>query len=180
VSATKKGESREHGSHLSQSGVEIARAVGASLVQYDLVLSSCIPRTLETALSMGFAVDRQVQVVGYIPLEVHDEVGHHDLWAWDCPFEEFARLRDRGGPAARMGRIQVEAWIEALNCVREGGSVLIISHGRVIEAGLVTAVSGGSYASWGKPFGHCEGVRLNFDAGRFTDVDIVRLHHPAD
>ena len=64
---TKKGQARGKGSHLSADGVLQARRIGEQIMgeqigPFDLVLTSHIPRTLETALAMGFAVDEQLEV----------------------------------------------------------------------------------------------------------------------
>jgi hypothetical protein len=56
-SYTKKGEARGRGSHLSAEGVALAREIGSQIGPFDLVLTSHSPRTLETAIAMGFAVD---------------------------------------------------------------------------------------------------------------------------
>jgi len=77
---TKKGEGRGKGSHLSQEGVTQARAIGAQIGPFDLVLTSQLPRTLETALAIGFAVDEQLAVLGEIQPAVWDEIGHHERW----------------------------------------------------------------------------------------------------
>ena len=55
---TKKGEGRGQGSHLSAEGVTLARQIGADLGPFDRVYVSTIPRTMETALAMGYAVTR--------------------------------------------------------------------------------------------------------------------------
>ena len=44
--------------HLSREGVDLARRVGATLGSYDLVVTSDLPRAIETAIVMGYAVDR--------------------------------------------------------------------------------------------------------------------------
>ena len=54
-SYTKKGEGRGKGSHLSAEGVALARQVGGETGPFDLVLTSPVPRSLETAVAMGFA-----------------------------------------------------------------------------------------------------------------------------
>lgn len=177
-SCTKKGEGRGAGSHLSQSGVELARRVGEEIGPYHLVLASTIPRATETAIAMGFAVDAVVPMLGEISPEMHEEIGHHERWAWERPFAEFVRLNERGGATARMGQAQVEIWREALESVPEGGRVLVISHGRVIEAGLVAAVSGEDATAWGGPFQHCEGVQLGYDRGCFSNAKILRVEVP--
>ena len=171
---TKKGEGRGKGSHLSAAGVAQARHIGAQLGPFDLVLTSQIPRTLETALAMGFAVDDQLAVLGEIPLAVWDEIGHQERWAWANPFVHFAKFVASGGPTARLGECQRQAWIQGLEAVPEGGSVLIISHGRVIEAGLVTCLPDGDFAAWGAPFQHGEGVTLTYAEGRFTNLQLRR------
>ncbi len=173
-SYTKKGEARGRGSHLSAEGVALAREIGSQIGPFDLVLTSHSPRTLETAIAMGFAVDEQLEAIGDIPPEVVEEIGHHERWAWEYPFLTFARFVECGGPTARMGKRQEEAWMNALEWAPANGSVLVISHGRVIESGLVTCIPDGDFASWGAPFRHCEGVKMNYVEGRFTDVQFIR------
>jgi broad specificity phosphatase PhoE len=126
---------------------------------------------------MGFAVDQQMEALGDIPPEVAAEIGHHERWMWDTPFSMFARFIHQGGPTAGMGRRQQEAWLNALESVPANRSVLVISHGRVIGAGLVTCVPGEDFSSWGSPFRHCEGVRLTYEEGRFRDVQLLRIQH---
>lgn len=76
-SYNKKGEARGKESHLSQSGVDLARRVGETIGAFDLVLTSAIPRTVETAIAMGFAVHVRVPGLGEISPDVHIEIGHH-------------------------------------------------------------------------------------------------------
>lgn len=74
-----------------------------------------------------------------------------------------------------MGRAQVVIWQEALESVQPGQSVLVISHGRMIEAGLVEAIGEADFATWGPSIQHCEGVRLRYGAERLFDVRFMRL-----
>lgn len=150
-SYTKKGAARGKGSHLSAEGVALARAIGATIGPIDLIVTSPSPRTLETAIAMGFAVDDQLDALGDIPPDVVDEIGHHDRWAWEAPFVRFAQVVAQGGATARMGQRQQEAWMHALESIPPGGRVLVISHGRVIESGLVTCLPDGDSAAWGAP-----------------------------
>lgn len=171
---TRKGEARGKGSHLSMEGVTQARRMGDHLGLFDLVLTSHIPRTLETAIAMGFAVDDQLPILGDIPVEVWDEIGHQERWAWDQPFLVFAQLVAQGGPTALLGQRQKDTWIQALESIPEGGNVLIISHGRVMESGLVTCFPDAAFATWGAPFQHGEGVRMEYADGRFTQLEFRR------
>ena len=171
---TKKGDARGKGSHLSGQGVLQARRVGEHLGPFDLVITSHIPRTLETALAMGFAVNDQLEVLGNIPAEVWDEIGHHERWTWAEPFAMFANVIADGGPTAELGKRQRHAWTQALAAVPNNGKVLIISHGRIIEVGLVSCLPSANYATWGAPFQHCEGVRLGYDGSQFGDMHFLR------
>lgn len=172
-SYTKKGDGR--GSHLSTEGVILARMVGQSLGPFEIVLTSTIPRTLETALAMGFSVTDQLGVLGDIPLAVVEEIGHHEHWQWDKPFVRFAELVQRNGPTAEMGYRQREAWQQALESVPTGAHVMIVSHGRVIESGLVTCFPGIDFNLWGAPFKHCEGVVMNYADGLFSNPQLRRI-----
>jgi broad specificity phosphatase PhoE len=173
-SFTKKGEGRGKGSHLSAEGVALAHAIGQQLAPFDRVFTSTIPRTLETALALGFAVDDQLAALSDISPEVLAEIGHHDRWSWPEPFVKFAQLVKQGGPTAQLGQGQRQVWAEALASAPESGRVLIISHGRVIEAGLVAALPNCDFSAWGQPFSHCEGIRLSYTAGEFRDVEFLR------
>jgi hypothetical protein len=55
-----------------------------------------------------------------------------------------------------------------------------ISHGRIIEAGLVAAIPQGNFAGWGPPFQHGEGVRLAYANGGFSVVQFLRVKTSGD
>jgi len=171
---TKKGAARGKGSHLSTEGVAQARRIGEQIGPFDMVLTSHIPRTLETALAMGFAVDEQLEVLGDIPMAAWEELGHQERWTWSEPFVQFAQLIARNDATAQLGKRQQLAWMQALECVPSRGRVLVISHGRVIEAGLVTCVPDADLASWGSPFHHGEGVCMQYENGQFDNVQFRR------
>ena len=174
-SYTKKGDGRGKGSHLSPEGVALARRIGGEIGPCDLVLTSPVPRALETAIAMGFAVNDCLEVLGDLSPAVSAEIGHHERWDWEAPFVRFAHFVRQGGPTTRMGERQRQAWVRALEAAPTGGRVLIISHGRIIESGLVTCIPAGDFAAWGPSFQHCEGVRMTFDDGRFHGVQLLRV-----
>lgn len=171
---TKKGEGRGKDSQLLAEGVRQVRRIGEQIGPFDLVLSSQIPRTLKTAIVMGFAVDEQLEVLGDIPAEVWDELGHQERSTWAEPFVEFARIIAQNGATAQLGQRQRAAWIQALEQVPPDGSVLIISHGRVIESGLVTCFPDADFATWGAPFQHGEGIQMSYADGSFTNLQLQR------
>ena len=133
-SYTKKDEARGHGSHLSGAGVALARKIGP----FERVVTSAIPRTLETALAMGFAVDEIIPALGQLPEAFWAEVGRHDHWSWPRLFARYRELIAMGQQVAALGMIQANIWIKTLEQIAPDGSVLVLSHGHAIEAGLVT------------------------------------------
>lgn len=161
--------------HLSRAGVELARRVGAEAGPFDRVVTSRIARTRETVVAMGFAVDEQMEVLGEIPPEVWAAIGHHDRWSWSAPFAVFARLVRDGGATARFARGQAEAWRAVAEAAPEGGSALVISHGRAIECGAVACLPDADHATWGSPFGKLEGLRLVYDKHRWTGPELLRV-----
>src|SRR5262249_12484978 len=156
-SYTKKGDGRGKGSHLSPEGVSLARRIGGEIGPCDLVLTSPVPRALETAIAMGFAVSDCLEALGDLSPAVFEESGHHERWAWEEPFVKFAQFVRQGGPTAQMGERQREAWVQALESVPTGSCILIISHGRIIESGVVSCIPDGNFTTWGPAFHHCEG-----------------------
>jgi hypothetical protein len=119
-------------------------------------------------------VDDQLEVFSDLSPAVAEEIGHHERWAWKEPFVTFAEFVRRGGPTARLGEQQREAWVRSLESVPAGGRVLIVFHGRIIESGLVTCIPAGDFAAWGPPFRPCEGVRMTFEEGRFHGAQLLR------
>jgi len=168
---TKKGEGRGKGSHLSAEGVVLARQVGADLGPFDRVYVSPIPRTMETALAMGFAVDAAIEFsCGYIS----GEFEHHDQWGWEQPYIRFAELLRSGGTLSQRAAEDAALWVSLLAEVPAGGRALIVSHGGSIEPVLVACLPDADHAAWGAPFSQCDGVILTFENGRFTDAEFKR------
>src|SRR5262249_53771825 len=84
------------------------RRIGEEIGSFDRVLASTVPRTVETAIAMGFAIDDQLEVLGDLPADVWEEIGHHERWSWAEPFVMFAQFVRQGGPTSQMGRQQRE------------------------------------------------------------------------
>lgn len=170
---TKKGEARGRGSHLSAVGVAEARAVGADMGPFHAVFVSDVPRTLETAIAMGFAVD-DVLEIGWDET-IHDELPHHVWWSWDEPFVRFADLVARGGAVAKMAHGVADTWRRVIDGTPEASASLVISHGSVIESALVVLFPDADHASWGAPLAHLDGVRITADGERLSGPAFVRV-----
>lgn len=181
---TKKGEGRGQGSHLSAEGVTLARRIGESLGPFDRVYVSPHPRTMETALAMGYAVDDILEFsCGYVP----GEFEHHDQWRWEAAYVRFAEMRNAETTLTKNAARDATLWAGLLTAVPNGGRVLIVSHGGSIEPTLVACLPDADHRAWGKPFSHCDGVLLTFassgptdDRGRFIAADFQRASYFGD
>jgi hypothetical protein len=77
------------------------------------------------------------------------------------------------GAVAALGHRQAELWSGILMRVPDGAEALLISHGGLIEPGLVAALPDWPHVRWGRGFRHCEGARLRDDGRRFLDAEIL-------
>lgn len=170
-SLTKKGEGRGSGSHLSQEGVELARAEGAQLRHVRYVAVSEAPRTLETALAMGLAVD---DVVGIAAANVSGEVDFHEWWEWPDPWAVYAERIATRPRFAAYAESQLQIVKDAVVRVSDDDTALLIGHGGWIEPTVVAAVAADQLQNWGPPFEHLEGVRLAENDGVFAVAAVYR------
>lgn len=176
-SLTKKGPNRGRGSHLSQEGVELAREVGSRTGPFAFVITGELPRHLETALAMGYAVDGSVRLPsGYIP----GEVEYHEQWTWDQPYVRYRELLDRKRRLSEVADAHRETWLHALESISDSETALVICSGGAIEPTLVACLPEADHSGWGKPFGHCDGARLAFEDGKFMGVSFDRARPAED
>ncbi len=170
-SLTKKGPGRGMGTQLSMAGVAFARRVGAGSGPFDRVVTSTVPRTTETAVAMGFAVDETVEMASVV---LPDRVEHHAQWGWAHPFAVYARLLVDVPEFAARVEVQRALWTAAVESVPEGGAALVVAHGGMIEPTAVACLPAADHRSWGPPMAHCHGVRLTYTDGRFTGIRFAR------
>ena len=147
------------GPHLSQSGIDLARALGGTLGPFDLVVTSPVPRAAETAAAMGFAVDEEWEELASLPEGFEEEA------AWNSGFAviaQAARARPNGA-VARYAQELASLHGQIAQRLSENGNALIISHGGVVETSAIGGAPNMDFTAWDFPCGFCEGVRLTFD-----------------
>jgi broad specificity phosphatase PhoE len=159
---------RKPGQHLSREGIALARLVAEGTQPYDLVVTSTIPRAVETAIAMGVEVDQCLEELGQLPDAVFNELG------WPSPFARVAHAVAADGPAARFAEEQARLWQEIAEQIPDGGRALIVSHGLFVELGAVASLPDADHAAWGEAIGYCEGVRLFYD-GHDRRGELLRL-----
>ena len=159
---------RKPGAHLSREGIALARMVANGAPKYDLVVTSTIPRAVETALVMGFEVDRCLEDLGHLAADAEAEIG------WPSPFGSVALAVAANGAAARFAGKQTQIWQNIMGQLPDGGRALVISHGLIVELGAVGSLPDADHALWGDAFGYCEGIRLvSHDGG--LQGELLRL-----
>ena len=175
-SHTKKGDTRTDGSSLSLEGVRASREVGATIGPFGFVVASIIPRTVETAIAMGFAVDVCVDQGGGPLWEASlEEVPFHAQWEAEQPFVMYAEAIRRGGAMRDLANLQLAIWTDAVGRVADGEAALVVTHGGLIDSGLVRALPDADHATWGPPISQLEGARLKYDGTSFALDEWRRL-----
>jgi broad specificity phosphatase PhoE len=169
---------RKHGggSQLSQEGVSLARALGAGMGPFSLVATSVVPRSRETALAMGFAVDHELVTLASDP-QIYAEAATVEVEAAPSPFEAVAALVAEGGAYAKHAHSLAAMWRDLLTPRATDDQVLVIGHSGDLEAALVACLPTADHASWGDLFGPCEGARLRFDGHppHFSSIELIRV-----
>ena len=148
---------RKPGAHLSREGIELARLVGSTSGPFSLVVTSTIPRAVETAIAMGFEVHETLDALRHLPSEVFDEVG------WPSPFSRVAQAVASGGQVANFAEEQARLWWSVVERIPDSQQALIITHGCFVELGAVASMPEADHERWGDAIGYCEGVRLSYD-----------------
>lgn len=160
------------GPHVSQAGVDLARRVGEGMGTFDIVVTSTAPRAFETAIAMGYAVDEQRAELDPVwPDDVAAEVEPEAHWA---EFAETARRHPDGAYVALARRL-ADVHVSLALSAPEGGSVLVVSHGALIECATIGCLPGLDHASFGRACAYCEGVRMRWDDGRWLDAEMLRV-----
>ena len=157
------------GDHLNQPGVTLARLVGQNLGPFDRVVSSTLPRAIETAIAMGFAVDEFNETMSSYGNDVEREA------PWPLSLAGYAEAVSTGGAIIHYANQLVAVYIKLANYLADGRAALVINHGGVAEIGAVACLPNADHVAWGSHFECCEGIRLFWDNGKFVDGEILRV-----
>lgn len=173
------------GTQLSQLGVEQARRLGEGAGPYAKVVTSVLPRAIQTAVAMGFAVDQVlVTQLADDALYEHETTAGATGSRWDQaerPLQELATRiagqRVDQGPQFRLASTLAGLWRDLMTPYGDGPErVLFIGHSGELEYGLVGALPEVDHSDWGGTFGPLEGALLEFtgEPARFTSAQLLR------
>jgi broad specificity phosphatase PhoE len=155
-------------SHLSEAGIEQARAAGSRFEPFQLVVTSPLPRAVETAVAMGFAVSRThpgIQDIG-------DQIARHVAWsdgfsAWAAAYQAAELVKSYVNYVTSL----LSGWLDE---VSEGGSLLVITHGGIVEAMAVGLCPDWDWARFGATAGYVEGFAAATQASGAPSLRAVR------
>jgi broad specificity phosphatase PhoE len=134
----------DNASHLSEAGIAQARAAGSAFERFHMVVTSPLPRAVETAVAMGFPVHTTHPGIQEIGVRVMAHVRWSDGYAaWATAYREVPLV------AAYIDYVMslLGDWLDD---VPDGGSLLVVAHGGIVEsfaAGLCPA------GDWSPPDG---------------------------
>ena len=157
------------GDHLNQAGVTLARRVGEGLGPFDRVVTSTLPRAFETAIAMGFAVDRQIELMSSYGMDVESEV------PWPQSFAVYAEAIRHGNASAEYANKLARYYAQLADSLPEGGAALIVNHGGILEMGVVASFPDADYQSWGGAIDYCEGAKLYWNDSSCVQAEVLRI-----
>jgi hypothetical protein len=138
---------------------------------FTLVVTSPIPRAVETSIAMGFEVHQTLGALGNLPGGVLNGLG------WPSPFAGVTWAVTKGLRCSEFAEVQAGLWRSIGERVPDSEQALVVTHGAFVELGTVEGTPEAGFDTWGDAIGYCEGVRLSYD-GAFTACE--RLHVPEE
>lgn len=136
---------------------------------FDVVITSPLPRAAETAIAMGYGIDQEVQDLAVVGKGAMAEID------WPMSFSQFTERTRPGTALAQRGSELSALLLRIANEIGEGRSVLLLSHGAVIEMAAIASTPWLDHTTWGPHCGHCEGVRLTVQEDIFVAAEILRV-----
>ena len=162
------------GHHLSPWGIALARRLGSSLGPFDQVVTSPLPRCIETAVAMGFAVQSTPDTLAG-PDGLGETFPQFEQVDWAAGAAGLAALIQAGGPLTVFVTAQAALWREIALRVPDGGATLLIGHGGAFLCGAAIALVPDAVDIVGMGSGYCEGVRVAFDGEAVAGLERLRV-----
>ena len=154
---------------LSEEGLVLANMVGLEMGNFDRVLASPLLRAIQTAEAMGYPVDEIVELLASTGNAVEIEC------PWPASFAEYAAAFHKNGSTARYAQRLADFYGKLVESLPEGGAALVVNHGGVVELSAIACLPIADYAAMGDYIDYCEGVRLTWEDGKFTSVQVLRV-----
>lgn len=161
-------ERHKPGHNLNARGVARARIASACERDYALVVTSPMPRAVQTAIAMGHGVDEEdwsMTTMG----------GSLDAFPWDVSFgamQQAIRTDPVAGAWVTHLTAQLRYWLAR---IEPGKALLVVNHGGIAEAGIIGLLGDVDVSGFGASLDYCEGARLGLDGDRVGSVELLRF-----
>jgi broad specificity phosphatase PhoE len=155
--------------NLSEEGIMLANQTGQLMGQFERVLTSPLPRAIQTAEAMGYRVDETVELLASTGDAVDMEC------PWPASFAEYAAAFRQNGPTARYAQRLADFYVKLAESLPEEGAALVVNHGGVVELSAIACLPTADFAALGEHVSYCEGVRLTWEDGKFTSLQVLRV-----
>ena len=119
---------------------------------------------------MGFAVDQEESTLQSFGSAVDA------LIAWDCGFKGWHEGVAKSPVLAAFATLQAAIWCHVLSEITPGQAALIVTHGGMIEAGVMVAAQTFAWSTAGEAIGCAEGVRLWFEEQQCVHAIVLRFN----
>ena len=172
--ATKTIEIRRHaerhkpGDNLNAGGVARARNASARDRDFALVVTSPVPRALQTAIAMGHSVDEEDWIMASMGGALND-------FPWNVSFaamQQAIRTNPVAAAWAASQTAQLRYWLAR---IQPGEAILVVNPGGIAEVGVLGLLGDDDASPLGRSFDTCEGARLEFDGDRVVGLRLLRF-----
>ncbi len=157
------------GSDLSEQGLALAHLVGLEMGKFDRVITSPLPRAVQTAQAMGFTIDATEPLITTYGDDVEMEC------PWPASFADYATSYRRRDATFSYAQRLADFYEQLAESLPEGGSALVVNHGGVVELSAVGCLPSADFSALGDYIECCEGVRLTWENDQFTTVQVLRV-----
>jgi broad specificity phosphatase PhoE len=155
--------------NLTTEGIARAKQASACNRAYAHVVTSPVPRAIQTAVAMGHGVDEEDWTLGSMGALVGGSIIFDDGFA---VIQHVIRTDRAAGLYAELQALQLR---HHLTQVEPGESVLVVSHGGIAEAGVIGLLPDVDLSGFGPSLDYCEGARLEFVDDRCTRIQVLRF-----
>src|SRR6266852_9629785 len=111
------------GNNLSRDGIKLARYAGKTPGSYERVVTSALPRAMQTAVAMGFAVTETIEKLGPIDESIVRK------FRWPSDLDAVNNVLAKYPDYAALAESQASLWEEIAARLSDGEAGLVITHG---------------------------------------------------
>lgn len=168
IEIRRHAERHKPGVNLNARGVARARNASARVRAFALVVTSPLPRAIQTAIAMGHGVDEEDWTMASMG-------GAMNHFPWDVSFDAMRRAIQSDPVAAAYATCQTAQLRYYLSRIQPGEALLVVSHGGIAEAGIIGLLGDVDAGALGPPLDTCEGARLELDGDRVVSAKVLRF-----